>query len=61
MRRDYQAPVVTDYGTVSRLTQGMGGSGVDSLAMGARVASMSMAMNMGGSPIPANMYPWDLC
>ncbi len=61
MRRDYQAPVVTDYGTVSRLTQGMGGSGVDSLGPGAPVASMSMPMHMGGSPIPPAMYPWDLC
>ena len=48
MRRDYQAPVVTDYGTVSRLTQGMGGSGVDSLGPGCS----------GGQHVDADAHGW---
>ncbi len=61
MRKNYVSPTVTDFGSVSRLTQGMGGSGVDSLALGAPVATMSMPMHTGGSPIPPAMYPWDVC
>jgi hypothetical protein len=61
MKRAYSTPAVTDYGTVARLTQGMGGSGVDSLGPGAPVATMSMLMNSFGSPVPPAMYPWDIC
>jgi hypothetical protein len=61
VRKLYGTPVVSDYGTVGRLTQGMGGSGVDSLGPGAPVATMSMLMNSAGSPVAPGMYPWDIC
>ncbi|MDH4146421.1 MAG: lasso RiPP family leader peptide-containing protein [Acidimicrobiia bacterium] len=58
MKRSYTAPVIIDYGSVARLTQGRGGSGVDSTAMGAPSFSMAMFMHMRMLPFDPLMPPF---
>ncbi len=48
MKRTYESPLVTDLGSVSEMTRGMGGDYGEFVQPGGLGMVMRMRMNMGG-------------